>query len=524
MTTLGGPMEQHEQHGQQDQHEKRKNRKRKNNNKQPKELIIDGQVLKIVKTLGQGAYGTVEKVEDTDGHFYAVKRVETSFDSGVYADIIKEMDILRRFSSHPNIIGLCGYAWRDREFIVLMEYGGTPLHRYIENVEYAERMDLLPMILWQIMSALSFLHSRGICHRDIKPDNILVEEFVENDGFIQPYLRLCDFGLSKNMALKRNTPKTSTLWYRAPENLQKLDRYSYKIDVWAAGCLLYEYVTGSVLFECDSSNQCLIQIITSLGPLTNQTYARLQIDKSKLPKRMRRHIIKPIADAAVERLMYRMLTVDPDARPTAEQILQDDYFIRNEQNVNKIQRIGGFIEEERQHREAEQANYFQHEIVPNPTYTFEIRQALVKWLLDVQIADKEETHPQTVFLGIDLFDEVMSKWGPIEQESDLKYIALTCLNIASKYLELGLDLDFVYCWNNRKFKESQGIPAYKVVDPSDKEVDDYISNLNTYEQRCLLLVDFRIGGRITALDRNNGNYKHAAKDVINGLTKSDLNK
>ncbi len=508
MSTLGGPAQQAQQVLQQ-----RKQQRKKKGTKQPKIITIDGQNLTFTKTLGQGAYGKVDKVEDDEGHSYAIKRVEFYPDKGVFADIIKEMDILRRFAGHPNIIGLCGYAWRDEEFLVLMEYGGTPLHKYIGHVDYEERMNLLPMVMWQTMSALSFLHSRGVCHRDVKPDNILVEEFVEDDGFIQPYLRLCDFGLSKNMTLKRNTPKTSTLWYRAPENLQKLDRYSYKIDVWAAGCLLYEYVTGEVLFECESSNQCLLQIISSLGPLSAQTFSRLQIDKSKLPKRMRRHIIRRIADTEVEKLMFRMLTVDPDTRPTAEQILQDDFFIRNERNVGKIARIRTFVDKEQRHREEDQASYVQQDLVPNPAYSPEIRQALVQWLLDVQTADREETHPQTVFLGIDLFDEVMSKWGPIEQDSDLKYIALTCLNIASKYLELGLDLDFVYCWNFRKFKESQGVPSHKVQEPSEEEVDEYILNLNSYEQRCLLLVDFRIGGRVTALDRNNGNYKNAAREV-----------
>ena len=170
---------------------------------------------------------------------------------------------------------------------------------------------------------------------------------------------------------------------------------------------------------------------------------------------MKRHIIKPIADVTVEKLMYRMLTVDPDMRPTANEVLQDDFFINNKQNIEKIKRMSMFVDEERKHREDEQyENSMERKQEQNidPKYTPALRQALVKWLLDIQIADKEETHPQTVFLGIDIFDEIMQKWGPIEQDSDLKYIALTCLNIASKYLELGLDLDYIYCWNNQKFK------------------------------------------------------------------------
>lgn len=491
-------------------------RKRRDRNK-PKKLHIDGQDFSIVKQLGKGAYGTVEKVEDDEGYPFAIKRVEFKPERGVYADIIKEMDILRRFAGHPNVIGLCGYAWRDKEFVVLMEYGGMPLHRYISNVEYQERMEALPMVLWQILSALSYLHDCGICHRDVKPDNILVQEFEESDGTILPYLRLCDFGLSKNMALKRNTPKTSTLWYRAPENLQKLDRYGYKIDVWSAGCLLYEYITGDVLFEANSGVQCLLKIISSLGPLSDRTYSRLNIDRSKLPRRYRKHTLKPIDDAGVKRIMLRMLTVDPDSRPNARELLQDDYFARPT-SAQLIERIERFISEEREIREADQVYMQHHNVYPmqeNPAFTDDVRRALVQWLLEIQQADKEETHPQTVFLGIELFDEVMAKWGPLGKDSDLKYIALTCLNIASKYLELGLDLDFVYCWNHQKFHEHQGMARSKIPEPTDREIDDYIISLNSYEQRCLMLLDFRIGGRPTALDRNGGVYKDACKEALN---------
>lgn len=532
MTTLGAPIDSSEQHAylqQREEYKKRNKQKRKNNKGTPKMLTIDGEDYEIVSKLGQGAYGMVQKVKDAEGFPFAIKRVEFNPLHGVYADVIKEMDILTRFAGHPNIIALYGYAWREREFIVLMEYGGTPLHRYIDDVDYEERMQLAPMVLWQIITALNYLHSCGICHRDIKPDNILVEEF-EVHGELIPHLRLCDFGLSKNMALKRNTARTSTLWYRAPENLQKLDRYTFKIDIWATGCLLYEYVTGEVLFETqltereqrkadknpdkfDNSKMCLLNILSSqqMQPISDLTYSRLQIDRSRLPKRRRRHIIKTIADAGIERLMYRMLTMNPDTRPSAQQLLQDEYFVNNEENVVKIERTKAFIEDERTER-AELQPYLVHRPeLPCPGYTEDIRKALVKWLLEIQILDKDNTHPQTVFLGIELFDDVMTKWGEIANNADLKYIALACLSIASKYLEMGLDFDEIYEWNHCNFYESQGVPRNKIPPATDRQIDDYIKELNNYEQRCVMFLDFHVGGRVTALDKCNGDYKAAVK-------------
>lgn len=506
MTTLGAPNQ--ESQSKQNKTPKRRGLSLKN---KIATITIGGESFTIIKKLGKGAYGTVQRIEDSEQHPFALKRVEYKPSHGVYADIIKEMDILRRFGAHPNIIGLCGYMWQPREFLVMMEYGGTPLHRYISNVDYEERKQLFPMIIWQLLSALNHLHHSGIAHRDVKPDNILIEEFEEDNGSVTPYLRLCDFGLSKNMTLKRNTPKTSTLWYRAPENLQKLDRYGYKIDIWAVGCVIYEYMTGRVLFEAESSRACLLKIISSLGPISNETYGKLRIDRSKMPKRFRKYTFKQLEDPDVHELMLRMLAVDPDQRINASDALSSPYF---ERYPEQIQRIRMFSEEERQKREEDDLKQIPRPAVVCPSFTPVVKQALTRWLIEIQEADRDETHPETLALGLELFYDIMTKWGPLQSDADLKYIALSCLNIASKYLELGLDLDFIYCWNNRQFHEAQGVPVSKIRDPPEKEVEDYISNLNGYEQHCLELLDFRIGGRETMLSRCNGDFERAKKELL----------
>ena len=132
----------------------------------------------------------------------------------------------------------------------------------------------------------------------------------------------------------------------------------------------------------------------------------------------------------------------------------------------------------------------------------------------MQEADREETRPETLALAVCVFDDVMRKWGPLNSDADLKYIALSCLNIASKYLELGLDLDFIYIWNNKQFHIAQGVAESKIRDPPDSEIDVYISNLNHYEQHALMLLDFRIGGRVTALDQSQNDFAKAKKLML----------
>ena len=496
----------------------KKKKSKRSRRKEPDEpethITINDEEFEIIRDLGKGAYGNVQKIRDKDGTDYALKRVAFSASHGVPSDVIKEIDILRRFSVHPNIIGLYDYAWRKNEFLVLLEYGGMPLHRYIERVDRAERLQMLPMLFWQLLHALDYLHEHEICHRDVKPDNVLIEEFeVGASGRVIPYARLCDFGLSKHMVLKRNTPKISTLWYRAPENLQCLERYTYKVDVWAMGCVLYEYVTGEVLFMCNSKKEALKQIISCLGPLSDITYSRLHIDRKSLPRRWRKHSMRPIEDAKLKTLIQWMLTVDSEARPTIKDVLSDDYFFSHPRDIRAIKEFVDEEEEERRRAE-EAAAQITVEDQPCPAFTPAVRKALVKWILKIQRIDDEEIQPQTAFIAVELFDEIMRKWGELDDQSDLKYIALTALNIAAKYMGYGLDLAFIYCWNYQSYHQSQGTKNPK--EPSAEEIAEYEETINSFEYRCLFLLDFRIGGRHTALDRNEGNYQRACNEAIHG--------
>lgn len=520
--------------------------------KQKDRMQIDGKYFYRIKELGKGAYGKVCKVKDDDDNYFAVKKVAYNYRDGVYADIIKEMDFLRRFQNHPNIIGLSGYKWDNEMFTVLMEFGGIPLHKFIDEYRYQYRIEKMPEILWQLLTTLAFLHSTGMCHRDIKPDNILIEEIVrekKNTSYSDDYdsnsnsnyddnisnasntsndsqeyeyddidvkVKLCDFGLSKALILKRNTPKTSTLWYRAPENLAELKEYTTKIDIWALGCVIYEYCTDEVLFEGNKTRDTLLKVLRTLGPVPDEDLRRLRIDKSALPPKWRKYPMIPIKDPQLDRLMKRCLTIHPEKRPSAIDLLQDEYFTSKGYTMDmfneKISKIA--IKDE----------YYKPEALNRSDYGQNVRNEVLDWLFSVSELEGSELKPHTIFLGVELFDRVMNKWDkPIDQPNQLKYISVACLDIASKFLEIyPVDLELVYEYNNKSLYKKE-VEEYK-LNPSKFErkpippritrddMKEFVVKVNKYEQKILFLLNFVVL-TTTSYTRNDENFEKAKIEV-----------
>lgn len=504
------------------------------NKRNKNRMQIDGKYFYKMKDLGRGAYGKVIKVKDEEDTEFAVKKVAYNYREGVYADIIKEMDFLRRFQTHPHIIELCGYKWDNQVFTVLLEFGGMPLHKFINEYRYEYRMEMMPNVLWQLLSTLAFLHRTGMCHRDIKPDNILIQEYVnENDennvneddnssassasfSDIDVHVKLCDFGLSKALILKRNTPKTSTLWYRAPENLAQLKEYTTKIDIWALGCVIYEYCTDEVLFEGNATRDTLLKVLRTLGPVSDNDLRRLRLDKSSLPSKWRKYPMIPIKDERLQKLMFRCLTINPDDRPTAFELLQDDYFTSKGYSIDKYNKqISEVIIKD---------ECFVYKPLNRTDYNRDIRKDVLDWLFNVCLLEKNEMKSHTVFLGIELFDRVMQKWDKtIDQPNQLKYISLACLDIASKILEIyPVDLELVYEYNNKlyfkkkmdEYKRNPDSFDHRPAPPkiTREDMKEFMIKVNKYEQKILFLVDFVVLTS-TPYTRNEEDFQTAKLEI-----------
>lgn len=118
---------------------------------------------------------------------------------------------------------------------------------------------------YQILSGLAACHRSRFVHRDLKPQNLLLQD---------DRVKLADFGLSRAcyLSARAYTHEVVTLWYRAPEILLGSSLYSYSVDVWSAGCIFLEMLNGAPLFAGDSEIDQLFKIFMVLGTPTDVTW------------------------------------------------------------------------------------------------------------------------------------------------------------------------------------------------------------------------------------------------------------
>eukprot|EP00985_Skeletonema_marinoi_P005036 scaffold2180_cov98-Skeletonema_marinoi.AAC.16 len=223
------------------------------------------------RIIGNGSFGVVFQASVVEsGEIVAIKKVlqDKRFKN-------RELQIMRQLvkDGHSNIVALkhCFYSQGEKQdelyLNLVLEY--VPETVYSISRHHQKSKLPLPLLyvklyLYQLSRALSHIHALGICHRDIKPQNLLVNP--ENQQ-----LKLCDFGSAK--ALVRGEPNVSYIcsrYYRAPELIFGSTDYSAAIDIWSEGCVGAELLLGQPLFPGDSGVDQLVEIIKVLGTPTRE--------------------------------------------------------------------------------------------------------------------------------------------------------------------------------------------------------------------------------------------------------------
>lgn len=118
----------------------------------------------------------------------------------------------------------------------------------------------IKLFLGQLLQGLSYIHNRRVLHRDLKPQNLL----VNNDN---PVLKIADFGLARGSGIpvRSYTNEVVTLWYRCPAVLLGCRKYGASIDIWSVGCIFYEMLTGKPLFPAKNDNEEIMKIFSTFG-------------------------------------------------------------------------------------------------------------------------------------------------------------------------------------------------------------------------------------------------------------------
>ena len=190
------------------------------------------------QTHGEGAYGVVYKGKDRiTGDFVAMKKIRLELeDEGMPSTALREISLLKELQ-HPNIVSHKDVLQNDGRLYLIFEFLDKDLKRFLDSCDGPLDPMLVKSYTLQMLRGLSFCHMRGCMHRDLKPQNLLLDSAGT--------LKLADFGLARAFSSPRHayTHEVITLWYRAPEILFGARTYGFAIDAWSVGAILGELLS-----------------------------------------------------------------------------------------------------------------------------------------------------------------------------------------------------------------------------------------------------------------------------------------
>lgn len=277
------------------------------------------------EALGSGTYGSVITVYDDEGESHALKmfdQEDEDEDVGISLGALREISILRLFrgaNAHPNIIEIhdvnAGFGEEEEgagtSGVLSMAMPIFPRGSLEDSLSMISSKKQKIELSHGILNAVAYLHHNGIIHRDIKCDNILLQD-TENDSLFPV---LIDFSLAKIVEPNKiipgkrvasapigetettHTPEIGTPTYRAPEVIDKKE-YSLPSDIWSLGV-------------------CCLEILREKC---------LEVDKDKNATKLVTESLSKLPDAPFPNLIRGLLETDPDKRLTARQALDSPVF------------------------------------------------------------------------------------------------------------------------------------------------------------------------------------------------------
>ncbi|KAH7549747.1 hypothetical protein ACOSP7_025325 [Xanthoceras sorbifolium] len=291
--------------------------------------------------INEGTYGIVYRARNkTTGEIVALKKVkmdvgrkEYHLEHGFPLSALREINILLSFN-HPSIVNVKEVVMDDSDNVyMVMEFMEHDLKGLIESMKQPFSTSEVKCLMLQLLEGVKYLHDNWVLHRDLKTSNLL----VNNQG----ELKICDFGMSRHYGspLKPYTSLVVTLWYRAPELLLGMKKYSMAIDMWSLGCIMAELLAKKPLFNGKTEADQIDKIFKTLGTPTEAIwpgFSELPGAKANFVKQPFNLLRKrfpatsftgsPVLSESGFDLLNKLLTYDPEKRITADAALNHDWF------------------------------------------------------------------------------------------------------------------------------------------------------------------------------------------------------
>ncbi|KAL1966928.1 hypothetical protein VTN77DRAFT_3672 [Rasamsonia byssochlamydoides] len=318
-----------------------------------------------IEKIGEGTYGVVYKARELThpNRIVALKKIRLEAeDEGVPSTAIREISLLKEMND-PNIVRLLNIVHADgHKLYLVFEFLDLDLKKYMEALPVSEggrgkalpdgsgmdmnRMGLgeamVKKFMAQLVEGVRYCHSHRILHRDLKPQNLLIDR--------EGNLKLADFGLARafGVPLRTYTHEVVTLWYRSPEILLGGRQYSTGVDMWSVGAIFAEMCTRKPLFPGDSEIDEIFKIFRLLGTPDETTWPGVTSYPDFKPtfpkwKRDPNYALVPGLEENGLDLLEALLEYDPARRISAKQACRHPYFQHgSEYYSGRRQRMNGY--------------------------------------------------------------------------------------------------------------------------------------------------------------------------------------
>ena len=295
-------------------------------------LSIEEKLLRYEKIdfLGEGQFATVYKARDklsVEERIVAVKKIKlgsrAEAKDGINRTALREIKLLQELH-HQNVIELVDVFGHKSNVSIVMDFMDTDLEVIIKDPSIILTPANIKSYTLQTLLGLEYLHMNWILHRDLKPNNLLVDS--------KGCLKLGDFGLAKQFGSPTRiyTHMVVTRWYRAPELLFGAKNYGVGVDVWAVGCILAELLLRVPFLAGETDLDQLGKIFLALGTPSEESWPGLTslpdyIQFKQHPGTPLRDIFTAASDDLLD-LLGRLVRLCPLQRTDCSAALQSKYF------------------------------------------------------------------------------------------------------------------------------------------------------------------------------------------------------